>query len=456
MNKLVYLFELDSVIKYDNPHKSGVLYTPGIRALFYEIIELGNSVAMTMNQLTDSQFISEALDDAFAYDCLLRLFKSGSLKLSLFGSYRTVSQYIQKSLDKCKENAFIFSNLPVKSQEKELISILKDALMFSDLSVLKEKIKDAQNEEKARLTKILRFINMILQLSIDETSNIPPKQEDKRGLNDLLMLATNILRNHYKDQGLVAEALDILDLKRAELEKNITNNTQANMNLRSVWLSILPSTTDAGLLADKIIHLCYNFEIEDSINGVAKHYDDNDFEPTFERDLLCRFEGCLNGKEEKDLKVVSKFKWKMLLRFANYRIKGKKSDVTCTIYEENYHKERIKWIWLMLFKTSWSVIIAFCFISIFFVIEYANENFESFFASFLGNEFLSLAVIILILGIAGSIVGRIIQLIGVKLKILNLEQGSPDILESFFDIFIHVVDFFVVLFGGKNASYKLS
>ncbi len=461
MNKLVYLFELDSVIKYDNPHNGGVLRTPGIDALFYEIIKLGNSVAITMNQLTDSQFISEALGDAFAYDCLLRLFKGGSLKLSLFGKYRTVSQYIQTSLDKCKENTFIFSNLPVKSEEKELISILKDALMFSDLTVIKQSIENAQGEEKIRLTKILRFINMILQLSVDETSNIPPKQGNKRGLNELLLRATSILRAKFKDnneQPIVTGALDILDAKRSEIEAEISNGTRAggDIGLRSVWLNVLPSTGEAGLLADKIIHLCYNYGIEDSINGVAKHYDDNDLESTFERDFLNRFELCLKQEEKRELKTVSKFKWKMLLRFVGYRVKKVKNATPCTIYEQNYKRERVKWIWLMLLKTSWSLLIALTFIGIFFAIEYANEGFESLFTSFLGNEVLSFAIIILILGLLGSFVGRLIQLVGVKLKILNPEHGSPDILESFFDIFIHLVDFFVVLFGGKNASYKLS
>ena len=54
MNKLVYLFELDSVRKYENTRGKGVLYTPGVKGLYTEIVKKGNSVAISMNQLTDS------------------------------------------------------------------------------------------------------------------------------------------------------------------------------------------------------------------------------------------------------------------------------------------------------------------------------------------------------------------------------------------------------------------
>lgn len=78
MNRLIYLFELDSVRKYPNV-KNGVAFTPGIKALFREIIAYGNSVAITMNQLTDSQLIKEAIEDDLAYSSLLQLFECGEI-----------------------------------------------------------------------------------------------------------------------------------------------------------------------------------------------------------------------------------------------------------------------------------------------------------------------------------------------------------------------------------------
>ena len=132
MDRLVYLFELDSVKKYEGCARGGMLYTPAVSALFHEIVKRGNSVAITMNQLTDSQLIREALSDDTAYHCLLDLFELGALRVSLYDRIRTASQYIQNAVSKCLDgdsDRFIFSNLPVRNNDHALLVEIRDALM---------------------------------------------------------------------------------------------------------------------------------------------------------------------------------------------------------------------------------------------------------------------------------------------------------------------------------------
>lgn len=463
MDRLIYLFELDSVRKHPDTKCKGVIMTRGVRSVLCEIIKRGNSVALTMNQLTDSQFIREAISDDIAYGCILELFELGVLKVSLYGNIRSASHYIQNAVQKCLDNngdSFIFSNLPVRSDEYGLLEEIRDALRFSDLSRLQDKAEGAVGEEGQKLKAVYRFVRMILMLSVSETSNIPAKETNAVNVNNkeqkpaFLFFLDEILKvldlydfENESFNALVKQALVII----RERDETITDG---RIN-RSNWLDPDAKKGSAGYVANEIIHLCYNYTVEDSINGASKHYDDNDFAHTFKNDLVSRMKlYCLDDREEaggKRLRAVSRAKWRAAVRFARYATddeRRKESQITDKAYEEDFHGEKLRWLGLIFRKNLGALIMAIVYIAVFCVVELGISWLEDAFSLPLNNLIASSVLSVILLGLLGSGIGYL-------LKIINKGDEVPDILQSVEDIFIHIWDF-ISAFGGYDDSYRLS
>ncbi len=444
MNRLVYLFELDSVVKWEHSGE-GVLFTPGVKALFSEIIHHGNCVAITMNQLTDSQFIREAMESDVAYAGILRLFERGTLKVSLYNEIRTASQYIQNAIDKClaqNRDSFIFSNLPVKSEESELLATIRSALQFSDLSALKERMLSAKGSEADRLQSIYRFVNMILKVSISETSNIPPKRAEKRSFEEFVATVISLLGQEKGPQGTLLHNLK----KAAELLKEKSKSVIDGRNNRSNWLFPEKGAAEDALLANDIINLCYNYAVEDSINGVSKHYNETDFENSFAKDFFHRL---TKKSPSKPNSSVTGADWNTVLRFADYRekMKQKKDEEESFVYEENFRRERRNWVRFLFFQNIGAFFISFVYICIFLLVEFFTSKLESLFSLPIDNALVASAVTLLLFGVFGSLIGKV-------LKFFNHKQDMPDVLECLFNIWFRFCDFWRAV-GGKNDSYKL-
>ncbi|MGN0027432.1 MAG: hypothetical protein ACI33I_10590, partial [Clostridium sp.] len=150
MNKLVYLFELDSVRKTNKQIYIGQL------AMFDEILGNGNIIVMSMNQITDSKAFLCMLENDEHYNIVKKLIKQGYIRISRYGEMRTVSQYIQnaisKNLDK-SDDVFIFSAIPVKSNQKLLLKLMQKVLMNTDLSIIQEYI-DLGNEDNQKIVEL--------------------------------------------------------------------------------------------------------------------------------------------------------------------------------------------------------------------------------------------------------------------------------------------------------------
>lgn len=454
MNRLVYLFELDSVRKYERGHKKGVLATPGVNALFCEIINRGNSVAITMNQLTDSQFIREALADDVAYTCLLRLFELGALKVSLYGKIRTASQYIQKAVNKCLDDSndsFIFSNLPVKSDDRELLLEIRDALQFSDLSALQDKTENTSGEEQEKMTAIYRFVNMVLQLSVCETSNIPPKPPKaakgggQAGKEPFELFLEKILA-HLSSYDFLGDSFDALIANAVDIIEERGKNISDGRGNRSNWLNTKAEKGTAEYVANEIINICYNYTVEDSINGVSRHYEEGDLEDTFKKDLVNRVYLYCTAEEEAKLGTVPHSRWRTAVRFAEYKADSKEKTVT-QMYEEDFHKEKTRWIFFLLLKNLGALAVALMYIALFCIAEIGVSWAEDNFAISLDNFFAEAVLSAAIFGLLGS-------LIGVVLKFINRGDDVPDILESILDIIVHFCDFWRA-WGGIYGSYRL-
>ena len=131
MNRLVYLFELDSAKTSRHDAEKAE------KAVFNEIIKKGNRVVLSMNQFVDSKIMTAAVNDEKGFKYVKRLFESGFLKVSLFADVYSVSQYVQESVDRCLAkggDGFVFNTLPIKCDERELLLEVKNALKYSDLS----------------------------------------------------------------------------------------------------------------------------------------------------------------------------------------------------------------------------------------------------------------------------------------------------------------------------------
>ena len=75
--------------------------------------------------------------------------------------------------------AFLFSGLPVKCTDTELLTKIKDALAFGDLTLLEE-IRDKYpvgSTDWKRLEYIQRYIRMILILSMEKLAMNPGKEQ---------------------------------------------------------------------------------------------------------------------------------------------------------------------------------------------------------------------------------------------------------------------------------------
>ena len=113
MREYVYLFELDSVRKTDEE------IIAGQKALYNEIVNNGNIVVLTYNQLVDSSLLKDSEYQKY----FIKLFENGAIRISQYGDIRSLSQYLINSVE--SEKQFIYSALPVKSSQRRLLSLIK-------------------------------------------------------------------------------------------------------------------------------------------------------------------------------------------------------------------------------------------------------------------------------------------------------------------------------------------
>ena len=75
----------------------------------------------------------------------------------------------------------MFSGLPVRCAEKDLLEKMKHALQYSDTTVLEELMENEKEEEKKKdLEYVIRFVRMILMMSLEKISGQPANTGEKR------------------------------------------------------------------------------------------------------------------------------------------------------------------------------------------------------------------------------------------------------------------------------------
>lgn len=462
MRRSVYLFELDSV------RNSKKEIQRGQQALFEEIVKKGNTVVLSFNQLTDSEAFLCAIRDEKAYEQMVQLFALGAIKISRYGDVRTPSQYIQNAIDKCNDSSkeeFLFSGLPVRCAEKDLLEKMKHALQYSDTTVLEELMENEKEEEKKKdLEYVIRFVRMILMMSLEKISGQPANTGEKRNFMQFYEEIVEILRKPKSlfsgesgrelEEGL-PKAIEILERTKKELYRE--DRTKKLMNNRTNWIKKLVSEEKTALesqqlLAKAVVDLCYNYTVEESIYQVSKHYEKEG--DTFERDLTQRlmlyWKECKErGQQSEEIELPP---WDTAVRVVEEERKRDRGLQTKECigkrYEEDCEKEKRRWnlrIAYQMFarlRTALLYIVIFCGVDYF--MGFVEDQVMGLFFDVTGNEWMrmlwSMVCSTIMFGIVGSVVANVFQL--------------PDILESVRSIGVGMKDLYRIGMAKSGISYQ--
>ena len=320
-NKLVYLFELDSV------RASPMQIDAGLQALYDEIVVNGNTVVLTFNQIADSALFYELMNKARreeageTFENLVRLFQNGALKISQFATTRTIVQFL---IDKLDSDSFVYSAWPMKSSQPKLCALIKRSLETCDLSELAYFKKDDvptdelrglfyDTDEKARkksggslpkeppsslhekIDMIYWLVRFVLRISIIPDIYLPPKAEIDDAFKMCALLKFVVENN-------IDPAAETLASLPAYIE---------GANTRSAYESDIDELVAQGCSEETackiklMVDLCYNYASERSIFGISLHYGCPDGKKDapgeeFLQDFTARFIGELAQFEKDD------------------------------------------------------------------------------------------------------------------------------------------------------------
>lgn len=463
MKRLVYLYELDSV---RNSKKEIVL---GQQALFEEIVKKGNTVVLSYNQLTDSEAFLYAVKNPDTYAEILKLFSLGVLKVSRYGEINTPSKYIQNAIEKCNapdKNAFLFSGLPVRCTEKELLFKIQKALQYSDVESLQTLCDNTLgDDEKKRLEYIKRFVEMILTMSLDSSSGNPAKTSSKKSFTEFLELIHSVIAQSRITKQYSSMPAAIKILKNIEAAIRNTPNGNALIQNRTIWISHINKlkNTEATCLAEAIIDLCYNYTVEDSISNVSKRYDAGNI-TSFQNDFLKRLKDYWVLYQENNhifhtgdnnttqIHEIPLPPWDTAVRIISEDQKLEKYEKTKSFSlsqtpratdcakEKKLWNKRLAHQMLSRLQTAFIYIFVFCGVN--YLMGLIQENLLGLFNSLILNEIIQICgttvFATIIFGIIGSLISKWFHL--------------PDILESVQSIGIGIKDLYrIITFPKKNS-----
>lgn len=323
-NKLVYLFELDSV------RTQTAQINAGLQALYDEIVVNGNTVVLTFNQIADSALFYELMNkarhekEAETFENLVKLFQNGALKISQFGTTRTIVEFL---INRLERDSFVYSAWPIKSSQPKLCALIKRSLETCDLTELAYfKREDVAAQElrclfydtdpgsgavastsftttledpistlHEKINMIYWLVRFVLRISIIPDIYIPPKAKisDAYKLHSLLKFVA---------ENKVHPVLDVLTGLQSYIEKS---------NSRSDYEKDIAALANMGHSAQTICHLrlivdlCYNFASEHSIFGISLHYESSMLGAAFLQDFNARLSRELKALEQGGSEVLS-------------------------------------------------------------------------------------------------------------------------------------------------------
>lgn len=211
----------------------------------------------------------------------------------------------------------------------------------------------------------------------------------------------------------------------------------------------------------KIIDLCYNYTVEESILGVSRHYNSKD-EDSFIADFVERLDVYLQEWQDgvhmfptKDIQrdmqsVCSRVAWNTAVRIVN-NVKRKNSttenrnnetDAEPLLYERNFKKEKKTWTGRVVWGMSKYFLVTIAYIILFGVTEIMMGELEGLVenAHILSGIWYDIIFSIVIFSILGSVFSEVTRL--------------PDLLESFKNMGRGMVDCIYLVKAKKNVAYK--
>ena len=481
MNRLVYLFELDSVRNSEKEINIGQW------ALFREVVVDGNVVVMTFNQLADGEVFLNLLKEDKTYKMIVSLFQMKRICVSRFRDYRTPSHYVQEAIDKCLNGTqtFVFSGLPITSEDKDVLEKMKQALQYNDIACLEEMIqekrasgtavsdedKKAIDDDIERLEFIVRYVKLMLTLGIENLANNPVKEE---GLHDMKYFMNLIFNRDYSkfseeirnnthidweyskpnDEEFFEYYLQAIEYLK-NLYTEIASSNEQGLCSRSVWIKqIYLQDKDCEeakcQMANAIIDMCYNYVVEDSVLGINKRYNIEE-EDSFFGDFIiriCQYWNCFENDthkpttDDKNMKenVETEVPWETAVRIIDsFQSKKKQEDISDYKVKDGIvdnqirNLERKKWMKKLRRNVTKSICFAILYMGLFLLVEMIMGGIEGIVTEKLGlpsilNDIFSIVVF----GIVGSLVFE------------RLPIEIPDILQSFRNISTYAKDAYTV------------
>lgn len=414
MNKLVYLYELDSV------RVSPWEIDRGRRALYEEIVMRGNRVVLTFQQVTVSKIFLELLKDTDNFEVFASLFENGALCLSGYRDPKTKEmvcsalQYIQNALD--RKTDFIFSGKSIDNENLLMEEKVRNALKNYDLDVLKS-VEDDVGELK-------NYIKLMFRISIQDHA-INRVKDKSLLLSSLIENVCDIKMDNSIANLFYSATKWIQEIKAVSYDKDLES--------RSVWFNIMEQKNkDAEIksMAEAIINLCYNYVVEDSISNVSKRYNDKD-DDAFQKDFECRLlqfweeykagkHYLVNGTVPLKDTIIHKLNWGVAKR--EWEMIKMDFPVGPTTLYSNRCGEKILWELKVLRGNCKKIFYALCYMVIFGILSKIGEgrinSAKQMVASFLLFNIRPIGdfLLIIIAGILSSIL----------LKVFKV----PDVLES--------------------------
>ena len=397
MNRLVYLFELD-VAKTGRVDAENAEFV-----IFHEIIKNGNKVVMSMNQFVDSRVMTAAMYDENSFKYVRRLFDEGALKVSLYADVCSVSQYVQNAIDKClakSHDGYIFNTLPVKANDTYMLTEIKNALRYSDLTNV-NKMLDAEYaklgsepdlnsrsetlENIRKLRIILRFLSLVLKLSVSAKGNNPAKPTEGRGFMDFMNAARETLRtSNFRRRDLNAYKARVLDKLDGALSYFDSEEMSDKQRCRRTnWIKYLTVRNKDDAITDiavEIVNICYNYAVQDTIYGVSKRYDEENFEATFKHDFIRRVNRfwvlrvrsafTKRGVEEAEYRLFFPKQWKRAAAISGYNADYHTVDA---LTPENVRAERKNWYALIMKEFGTALGLAAIYAAVFCLIGFCID-----------------------------------------------------------------------------------
>ena len=360
----VFLFELDSGYRVVSAERKNA----GLTKLLYHIAVMGNTVVLSLNQISDSPIFLSILEDETVFGVVIELIRMGKIQVSQYAGNRTAAQYVLNNI-RNKEKHFEFSFIPDLSDEDK--KTLDDAIQYCDLQLLRNKIHDNETtpEQAQKYEKLLRYTELVLALSQNNSVDRIADSADNNKLHDYLVSAANLLKAG------VLNGLDKVILSGIEiLEQSLRDqDVKTNFN-RSNWRSYLKKKKeelpeDHIAAANAVIDLCYNYTILDSIKGIEKECDcdvwednlRNMFTVDFQNEFIVRIQKYWNALTQAQQIiqpeiVIQPKDWETALSLVQRNVdyassKAKHSEQNLNVqsrltglnYRERSNKQRIDW-----------------------------------------------------------------------------------------------------------------